>query len=125
MTEFARRLKQCREKKKSTNSMWTQQYVANKIGMARTTYTAYENGTKLPPLDTVNSIAILLDVTTDYLTGRTDTSIEHTSKKEEAEFEKWKNDPKLDLFFQEFDQADDEKQAALLAVWEVLKKDKN
>lgn len=41
--------------------------------MARTTYTAYENGTKMPPPDTINNIAILLDVSNDYLMGRTDT----------------------------------------------------
>lgn len=71
MNDFARRLKDCREKKKAVNSRWTQQYVAEKIGMARTTYTAYENGTKMPPLDTINNIAILLDVSNDYLMGRT------------------------------------------------------
>lgn len=71
VNDFARRLKDCREKKKSENSRWTQKYVAEKIGMARTTYTAYENGTKMPPPDTINNIAILLDVSNDYLMGRT------------------------------------------------------
>lgn len=71
VNDFARRLKDCREKKKSGNSRWTQKYVAEKIGMARTTYTAYENGTKMPPPDTINNIAILLDVSNDYLMGRT------------------------------------------------------
>ncbi len=71
--DFAQRLKSCREKKKAGNSRWTQQYVAERIGMARTTYTAYENGTKMPPPDTINNIAILLDVSNDYLMGRTTT----------------------------------------------------
>lgn len=71
VNDFARRLKECREKKKSEDSNWTQRYVAEKIGMARTTYTAYENGTKMPPPDTINNIAILLDVSNDYLMGRT------------------------------------------------------
>ena len=71
VNDFARRLKECREKKKSEDANWTQRYVAEKIGMARTTYTAYENGTKMPPPDTINNIAILLDVSNDYLMGRT------------------------------------------------------
>lgn len=71
VNDFARRLKGCREKKKAENPRWTQRYVAEKIGMARTTYTAYENGTKMPPPDTINNIAILLDVSNDYLMGRT------------------------------------------------------
>lgn len=75
MNDFSRRLKSCREKKKAENPRWTQRYVAEKIGMARTTYTAYENGTKMPPLDTINNIAILLDVSNDYLMGRTNTPL--------------------------------------------------
>lgn len=82
MNDFARRLKECREKKKSSNSRWTQKYVAEKIGMARTTYTAYENGTKMPPPDTINNIAILLDVSNDYLMGRTNVSNSHIAKPE-------------------------------------------
>ncbi|UXJ71448.1 helix-turn-helix domain-containing protein (plasmid) [Lysinibacillus fusiformis] len=51
---------------------YTQTYVADIIGVARTTYTAYENGTKLPPIDTLASIAQLFNVSTDYLIGLTD-----------------------------------------------------
>ncbi|GFZ84658.1 hypothetical protein GCM10010978_26240 [Compostibacillus humi] len=72
MTIFSQRLKNYRGKLKSQDSKWTQQYVANKIGVARVTYTAYENGTKMPPVDTVNSIAELFNIKTDYLLGRTD-----------------------------------------------------
>lgn len=82
MNDFARRLKECREKKKSDNSRWTQKYVAEKIGMARTTYTAYENGTKMPPPDTINNIAILLDVSNDYLMGRTNVTDSHVTAPE-------------------------------------------
>lgn len=46
--------------------------MADKIGVARVTYTAYENGTKMPPFDTINKIAELFGVTTDYLMGRSD-----------------------------------------------------
>src|SRR5690625_2055543 len=71
MSVFSKRLKECRENLKDSDSKWTQKYVANKIGVARVTYTAYENATKMPPFDTINSIASLFDVKTDYLMGRT------------------------------------------------------
>ncbi len=48
MELFPRRLKECSEKLKSNNSKWTQGFVAEKLKVARTTYTAYENGTKTP-----------------------------------------------------------------------------
>lgn len=72
MDSFSKRLKTCREKLKAENSIWTQGYVAKKLNVARTTYTAYENGTKTPPLDTVNRIANLFNVSSDFLLGRTE-----------------------------------------------------
>ncbi|QQK75501.1 helix-turn-helix transcriptional regulator [Salicibibacter cibarius] len=72
MDDFSERLKYTRESKKEIEDNWTQQYVAEQIGVARSTYTAYERGTKQPSLDTVNALADLLDVSVDYLLGRTE-----------------------------------------------------
>ncbi|MCM3488828.1 helix-turn-helix transcriptional regulator [Alkalihalophilus marmarensis] len=74
MHNFGDRLKAEREKKKQDNTYWTQQYVADKLGVARSTYTAYERGTKQPSLETLKKIADLLDTTTDFLLGRDNTS---------------------------------------------------
>ncbi|MGM0775476.1 MAG: helix-turn-helix domain-containing protein [Bacillota bacterium] len=74
MTLLGKRLKQLREERKRVNSKYTQGYVANLIGVARVTYTAYENGTKQPPIETVNKLADIFEVTTDYLQGRSDSS---------------------------------------------------
>lgn len=74
MSLFSGRLRILRENKKKLNSVWTQEYVANKIGVARVTYTAYEKGTKQPPMETITNIAILLETNTDYLHGLTDDS---------------------------------------------------
>lgn len=82
MDVFAQRLKKCREDKKKSNPDYTQAFVAKKIGVARTTYTAYENGTKMPPLDTVNIIADFYDVSSDYLLGRDNKQINKASKDE-------------------------------------------
>lgn len=40
------------------------------MNVARTSYTAYENGTKQPTLETLINIADLFDVSIDYLLGR-------------------------------------------------------
>ncbi|MNW45571.1 HTH-type transcriptional regulator Xre [compost metagenome] len=68
----SKRLKAERETLKQNDPKWTQEYVADLIGVARPTYTAYENGTKLPPIDTFNKLADVFDVDTDYLSGRSD-----------------------------------------------------
>lgn len=71
MEVLPKRLKKCRANLKKFMPDCTQAFVADKIGVARTTYTAYENGTKLPPIDTLLSIAQLFNVSIDYLIGRT------------------------------------------------------
>ncbi|WP_338542746.1 helix-turn-helix domain-containing protein [Paenibacillus tundrae] len=70
MEVFAQRLKNEREEMKKKSPIWTQEYVAKILGVARPTYTAYENGTKQPPMDTMNKIADLFGVNVDYLYGR-------------------------------------------------------
>jgi len=88
MKILGERLKKLREKKKKENSKFTQDYVANLIGVARTTYTAYENGTKQPPIETVNKLADLFGVTTDYLQGRTEEQLPRLSPKDEKDIAK-------------------------------------
>lgn len=117
---FSDRLKKCREDLKRKNPQYIQSYVAEKIGVARTTYTAYENGTKTPPLETVNIIADFLNVTTDYLLGRTD--FPDYDQKKQDEFERFKDDPELQRFFYELPKSKEEDLRALQEIWEVIKK---
>ncbi|MCL6592703.1 MAG: helix-turn-helix domain-containing protein, partial [Alicyclobacillus sp.] len=50
---------------------WTQDEVADKIGVARSTYSNYENGHREPDLNTIQKLAELYGVSIDYLlTGR-------------------------------------------------------
>lgn len=70
MNNFHKILKETRLSYKSKDNTWTQGYVADKVKVARTTYTAYENGTKQPTLETLIALADLFDVSTDYLLGR-------------------------------------------------------
>lgn len=53
MEVLDKRIKLLRELKKKEDSKYTQEYVANLLGVARVTYTAYENGTKIPPADAI------------------------------------------------------------------------
>lgn len=91
MDVLAKRLKKCRENIKKSKPEYTQSFVANKIGVARTTYTAYENGTKMPPIDTLSSIAQLFEVTTDYLLGISDHP-EPTIKDDKAIYDRFADD---------------------------------
>lgn len=69
MSEFGKRLTNLRESKG-----WSKTYVAKAIGLSSMqTYANYEYGRREPDFNTVDKLANLFNVSTDYLLGRTDT----------------------------------------------------
>lgn len=64
---FAYRIKELRLKKQVS-----QREMANKLGFAQTTYSQYELGKRHPDFTTLIKIADFLNVSIDYLLGRTD-----------------------------------------------------
>ena len=67
---FSNRLKSLRKDLNLTQSM-----LADKLGIVRTAVTNYETGRALPDPNTLEMIAEIFNVSTDYLLGRTDTRI--------------------------------------------------
>lgn len=61
----AQKLKILRKEKKVTQSE-----LADILGIARTTYANYEQGTREPDNTTLNKLADFFEVSTDYLLGR-------------------------------------------------------
>lgn len=49
---------------------WTQEYVAELLGIRQTTYSKYELGKILVPIDMLIKLADLYHVSLDYLVGR-------------------------------------------------------
>lgn len=64
MFDFGERLKDLR---KANN--WTQQQLANKIGLSKTVISKYENNIQMPTIDTLVKLAALFNVSMDYITG--------------------------------------------------------
>ncbi len=56
-----------REARKSTGM--TQKEVAEKVGVARSTYALYETGERSPDVEVVKKLAEVLNVSGDYLIG--------------------------------------------------------
>ena len=63
---FGKRLRDSRNKMKLT-----QQVMADKINVDLRTYQRYEQGSREPSFATLVALADILEVTTDYLLGRT------------------------------------------------------
>lgn len=53
----------------------TQEEFAERLGIARSTYSGYERGTSEPDNETLDKIAKYFSVTTDYLLGRSENNI--------------------------------------------------
>ncbi|WP_083509150.1 helix-turn-helix domain-containing protein [Planococcus rifietoensis] len=114
---LSQRMKSLRSKKKLTQSE-----LAKILGVARTTYAMYEQGQREPDYETLQKIADYFEVTVDYLLGREEKKTPSWS--DEDEFDKWVNDPEVYKFYKEFNDSPEERRQALLAVWEILKKQK-
>lgn len=109
------RLRSLRENRKIT-----QADVADRIGVARTTYAMYEQGKREPDLETINTIASFYDVTADYLLGRTNQK-QVTIDKNEEEFQAFANDPSLQKWYKELPKSKEEDLRKLRKMWEILK----
>lgn len=62
-----KRIKQLREEAQKT-----QKEIADSLGIKMQAYQRYEYGTREPKLEIIKKIAILYNVTTDYILGLTD-----------------------------------------------------
>ncbi|WP_084245172.1 helix-turn-helix domain-containing protein [Planomicrobium okeanokoites] len=119
------RLKSARKAKKLT-----QDDLAKKVNTTKATISNYENGYSTPSNDMLLLLANALDISTDYLLGRTDNSKlinynnmngEKSPLSDQDEFEKLMNSPEEDQFYKEFKESPEERRKALLAAWEYLK----
>ncbi|WP_368652154.1 helix-turn-helix domain-containing protein [Ornithinibacillus sp. 4-3] len=118
MEHFSRILRSYREELKKEDSKWTQRYVAEKIGVARVTYTAYENGTKTPPLDVVLQIASVFNVSVDYLIGRT----RYTELLENI-IAAFNNDPTLEKWYLDLPYNDINSLRKLKRIYDILQEE--
>lgn len=97
-----------------------QKEFAKKIGVSNVVLSRYESDERKPDYDTLQKIADYFEVTVDNLLGREEKKM--PSQDNEDEFDKWVNNPEVYKFYKEFNESPEERREALLAVWEILKK---
>ena len=105
MKKFAKRLKELRESRG-----FNQVKIAEKVGVIPRVYNRWERGTATPRVETLVTLADILDVTLDELIGR--------EKIENVEF-KVRN-PKLYSLYRQIDVLSDEDQQALIILLDSL-----
>lgn len=120
MTTLGSRLTYLREKRG-----WTKTYVAEKLNIKTvSTYANWEYDLRQPDNDMLVKIAVLFEVSTDYLLGRTDTPALTPQEKDEAAFQAFANDPELNVFYKELPESDEEAVRKLRNIWEIIKNEK-
>ena len=67
MSTFSNRLKELRQEKHLTLKE-----VSTRLGVPLTTYANYEQGTREPSIDMLNSLCDVFEVSSDFLIGRSD-----------------------------------------------------
>ena len=92
MADFTTRLKNLRNEKQLTQSE-----VAKKLGIAPSTYSNYEQGTRFPDKETLINLAQFYKVSIDYLLGETDEKLSANKIAEEIA-----DKPELMEFFETF-----------------------
>ncbi|MFJ8531531.1 helix-turn-helix domain-containing protein [Bacillus sp. NPDC094106] len=100
----------------------TMKELGQKLNLAESTISGYENGKRKPDYDILNKFADFFEASTDYLLGRD--LVKNTSK--ELVIDNALIDPDLGLWFKEIKDASPEKQEELKQFWEFIKvKEKN
>jgi transcriptional regulator with XRE-family HTH domain len=110
---ISERLRIARKKKKLT-----QEGLAKLLKTTKGTISNYENNYSSPSNEMLNDLADVLNVSTDYLLGRTDDPTPDKSKdKTPEEFE----DPELNIFFKEIKDESPERRKQLMKIWKIIK----
>lgn len=64
----------------------TMEEVGRRLGIAKSSYAGYETETRMPPLDKLQKLASMYDVSTDYILGLTDDPDPKKDRKNLREF---------------------------------------
>ncbi|MCL6445044.1 MAG: helix-turn-helix domain-containing protein [Alicyclobacillus sp.] len=139
MASFAERFRMLRESRG-----WTQDDVAEKLGVSRPTIAGYESESKgrIPREETLIKIAELFGCTIDYLLGRTDDptpppkdddigpepnrnplGIELTPEQVEL-LREMRDDPEVLGMFRDFANSTEDERRMMLEIWETIRRRK-
>ncbi|MGG0663451.1 helix-turn-helix transcriptional regulator [Viridibacillus arvi] len=114
---ISQRIKDARKAKKLT-----QEELALKVQTTKGTISNYENEYSTPSNEMIVLLADVLDVTADYLLGRTD--FPDYSQTQQQEFERFKDNPELQRFFYELPKSPEEDLKALKVMWDFIQSQK-
>lgn len=100
---------------------WTQRELANRININASVMNRIESNDRPVKDIELLTLASVLDVSTDYLLGRTNTPTLTPQENDEQEFQAFINDPELSVWYKDLPQSDEEDLRKLRTIWEIIK----
>lgn len=116
------KLKQARN-----NKGYTQVEAAKLLGITNGALSGYERNYRDPDTTMLKKLSDLYNVSLEWLLNSTVTSSPQISKgssDDQAAFEKFMNDPNLEVFYKELPKSDEEEIEQLREFWEFIKSKK-
>lgn len=103
---------------------WTQKELANRVNINVSVMNRIESNERPVKDNELLALANILECTTDYLLGRTNTPEPSTkSQNDETDFQAFINDPDLQVWYKELPKSDEEELRKLRTIWEMIKTD--
>lgn len=103
---------------------WTQRELANRVNLNVSVMNRIESNERPIKDSELLNFANVLEVSTDYLLGRTDSPSFTIEEKDEQEFQAFINDPELGIWYKELPKSDEEELRKLRAIWEMIRNEK-
>ncbi len=100
---------------------WTQRELANRVSLNVSVMNRIEANERPVKDNELLQLANVLDVSTDYLLGRSNSSALTQEEKDEAEFQAFANNPTLQKWYKELPKSKEEDLEKLRKMWEILK----
>lgn len=100
---------------------WTQRELANRVNLNVSVMNRIEANERPVKDNELLQLANVLDVSTDYLLGRSNSSALTQEEKDEAEFQAFANNPTLQKWYKELPKSKEEDLEKLRKMWEILK----
>ena len=102
----------------------TQQQVANRLNVVRTSISNWESGTRTPDAESLSQLADLFGVTTDYLLGKKTKVISQERIESVHGFVKSELGEDVSIMFRDINAWDEDKLKNLKTFYEMIKEDK-
>lgn len=106
---------------------WTQKELANRVNINVSVMNRIESNDRPLKDSELLTFANIFEVSADYLLGRSDKKDNYSKEKNfkiDETFEKFSNNPNLEVFYKELPESDEEKVQQLKDFWEFINKKK-